>query len=265
MLIFPRDREELVRIIKFTHSQRFPTFVFGQGSNILVKDKGVKGVVICLRRGFKKARLLQKNILQVEAGVKLAQLLKTATLANLGGLEFLVGIPGSVGGALIKNAGARGKTISERCSQITIISWEGVEKIFSKSALKFGYRECLLPEPGIILSTQLQLQPTPREIIEGKLAQYLQEKKRHQPLSAFSAGCVFKNPSGVSAGELIEKCGLKGKTWGGVLISRKHANFIVNRGGGKAEDVIALINLIREEVYKSFKIELELELQIIGE
>lgn len=259
------NEKDLVLAIKAAKKKRLPFFVLGGGSNLLISDKGFKGLVIKIQNT--KYQILNTKII-TEAGVSLSLLLNETIKRNLTGLEWAAGIPGTVGGAVNGNAGAFGKSMKDITKTVTVLEIPNKFKIkkYKNKECYFGYRDSLFKKKKdlIIVSAELQLKKGKKNEIKKKIEEYLEYKKRTQPLNYPSAGSVFKNPAGFSAGELIEKAGLKGKKIGNAKISEKHANFIVNLGNAKAEDVIKLIKLIKREVKNKFRVKLEEEIQYLG-
>ena len=283
-------KKDLVRAIRLAKKFNLPFFILGGGSNLLVSDKGFSGMVIKFQMSNVKpmgspkfAKQIWGNIqmskLYTEAGAPLSLLVNQSIKQNLSGLEWAVGIPGTVGGAIYGNAGAFKKNISAAIKKAEILDVRNLKiKKFKKQDCKFNYRDSIFKHKKnlIILSAELQLKKGNKKEVQKKLKECLDYRKQTQPLEFPSAGSIFKNPSptqilkkfrrakNFSAGELIEKCGLKGKRTGGAKISEKHANFIVNLGGAKAKDVKKLINLAKKKVKKKFGITLAEEIQHLG-
>ena len=263
--VYPENKNELSILLAYCSKKRIPLFFAGSGSNLLVNDDGFNGVVISLQKYFKKITIKKNGILKAEAGVMLGNMVKNAIKSGIKGLESLAGVPGTVGGALIMNAGAFGSEISNFFNEATVLTSNGEEKIYTSNHIKFGYRSSTFPKNEILIDTSFKCETgEPIDIINNKnLAS--QKRKDKQPLKFRSAGSIFKNPSiDFSAGYLIEKAGLKGMKSGSAEISKKHANFIVNHGGAKASDVISLIKLIKSKVAKNFNVNLELEIKLLG-
>ncbi len=257
-------KEELIKAVKITKKIKLPFFILGGGSNILVADKGYQGLVIKM---LHTNHLILDTKISTEAAVPLSLLVKKSLDSNLTGLEWGIGIPGTVGGAIRGNAGAFGKSISDIIKQVEVFNSEK-EKIenYSQKNSDFAYRESVFKKRPelVILSAELELKIGNKEEIQKKMKECLDYRKNSQPLEFPSAGSIFKNPPDISAGQFIDRCGLKGKRIGDVEISRKHANFIINLGNGKAEDVLKLINLMKKQVKDKFNIQLEEEIQYIG-
>jgi len=259
-----KTKKDLANAISMAKKIRLPFFILGGGSNLLVSDKGYKGLVIKILNT--KYQILNTKIV-TEVGVPLSKLISLSAERSLTGMEWTVGIPGTVGGAVYGNAGSFGKSMKDIVKEVEVLDVKNLDfKIYNLKDCKFAYRESVFKKNKnlIILSTKLSLKKGRKKEIENKIKEYLKYKKQTQPLNFSSAGSIFKNPRGFFAGELIEKCGLKGKRVGGAKISEKHANFIVNFGGATSKDVKKLINLVKKSVKKKFKVVLEEEIQYLG-
>ncbi len=259
-----KSKNELVSAILIAKKLKLPFFILGNGSNLLVSDRGFKGLVIRLQVTSYK---LKENTIYAEAGVTLGQLMNLALKNNLVGLEWTAGIPGTLGGAIYGNAGAFGKSIGDSIKEVEVFDTEDLRfKIYDLRKCRFSYRESIFKKNKnlIILSAEIKLRKGNKKEIRDKIKEYLDYRKENQPLNFSSIGSIFKNPKGFSAGYLIQKCGLKGKRIGNVKISEKHANFIVNLGKGKARDVVKSINLIKKRVMGKFGITLEEEIVYLG-
>ena len=255
------DLEVLKRVLAYLDKGHIPYLVVGRGSNILVKDNGLEGLVILL--GGSLARVEEKETDDISvlagAGLHLVELLSYCRSSGLGGLEFLSGIPGTVGGAVAMNAGAFGEEIASRVKE------RGDLIVRDRSSeLEFSYRKLNMEKGNVIVRVRFRLTSEAEGTVAKRISDYLKRKKESQPLEYPSAGSVFKNPPDDYAGRLIEKAGLKGKKIGGAMISEKHANFIVNTGGAKAKDILDLIYLSQETVKKETGIQLEPEIRVVG-
>ncbi len=236
--------------------------VLGGGSNLLVADAGIRGTVIMTRA--MKDQAWKGEGLQVDAGMLLPELLQSLARKGWGGLEFLAGIPGTVGGAIRMNAGTERGAISDRLVAVTLMDRAGHLERREASKIDFGYRRAGLPGDCLIVEAELFLEKgEPREILEG-IRNRWRERKDKQPLSLPSAGCIFKNPPGDAAGRLIDLCGMKGSRVGDAEVSSIHANFIVNRGHARAVDVMELIGKVRGKVKERFGVSLALEICLLG-
>jgi len=264
--------ENLRQVIVYLNKEHISYLVIGRGSNLLVKDDGLEGVVIILRESLasKPAKVAQLDkrkhdlTFLINAGLPVVDLLTYCRDSGLGGLEFLAGIPGTVGGVVAMNAGAFGKEIEARIKEIHVMTLLGDLIIRDRSQLKFSYRGLEIEEGSIITRVCFKLDQEIEEVVAKNIAGYLRRRKENQPLEFPSAGSVFRNPPNDYAGKLIENAGLKGKRIGGAMISRKHANFIVNTGGAKAEDIISLLYLAQKKVLEKTGIELQPEIQVVG-
>jgi len=270
IMIYPSDVMELQKVICFSQTQAIPYFVIGRGSNLLIKDGGLKGIAIRLSLGFKRIKLLNRSrnhtsVLVVEAGVSLTRLLKFCIGKGLSGLEFLSDIPGSIGGALAMNSGAQGRQMKDVTKSLALLTpqTEVIER--STKHLNFEYRKLHLPTGTIILQAQILMKHRSKKIILSEVEKIKKWRRQTQPLNLPSAGSVFKNPIGKSAGQLIEQTGLKGFRVGNAEISEKHANFIVNLGGATAKDILSIMKTIQNRVYQKTGIRLEPEIKIAGE
>ena len=261
------DPEGLSRVVSFLVDEGIPYLVAGRGSNLLVRDGGIGGVVIFLAGAFTDIQFegFDYTDISAGAGLSIVDLLIWCREKGVSGLEFLAGIPGSVGGAVAMNAGAFGKEIGPRVREIRLVSQHGQLTARDRSLLRFSYRDLDLEAGVVITNVLFRLDRDSPKTVSARIAECLKKRKKTQPLEYPSAGSVFKNPLNDYAGRLIEQAGLKGKRIGGAMISNKHANFIVNKDGATARDILTLINLAREEVRKTAGVRLELEIQIVGD
>ncbi|OGP85900.1 MAG: UDP-N-acetylenolpyruvoylglucosamine reductase [Deltaproteobacteria bacterium RBG_16_54_11] len=264
LVLYPRDLEELNIVRALCRDQGFSYLLLGNGTNLLVADKGVREPLINLSHGFKEIKK-QGHKVMAGAGAGLPQLLNFCTANALGGLEPLAGIPGTVGGGIRMNAGSWGAEIGAMISSLLVMDGAGETRWVKRSQVAFGYRGIDLPAEDIILQGEFALHKGKRDEIKNRMEEFLRKKKETQPLFQPSAGSIFKNPPAIPAGRLIEEAGLKGTRRGDAMISPLHANFIVNMGAARARDVLGLIELIRQRIYKEKRIKLELEVLIIGE
>ena len=262
--ITPRDRDDLRRILHFADEQNIPVFFIGSGSNLLVADEGINGIVITLIKSFNKLEIKGCHI-YAETGVMLGHMVKHCIKQKLTGLETMVGVPGTLGGALMMNAGAFGSEISNCLKNVDVMTLTGEIKQYSVKDIDFNYRHSSFKKDEIIMSANFILKKVTKQEIMIKRAKASAGRKETQPLRFRSAGSLFKNPKkDVAAGYLIDKAGLKGTHRGDAEISEKHANFFVNHGKANAEDVVFLIRLARKTVEKKFGINLELEVKTLG-
>ena len=264
VFIRPANYAELGNVIRFAYSNQVPVTLLGSGSNCLVSDKGIDGIVISLV-GTLGALSIKGNRVSAEAGVLLGRLIRSCMQANLAGMESLIGIPGTVGGALIMNAGAYGKEISTHLTQVHTLALDGMEKIYRAEDLQFGYRSSSFSPDEIIIKADFQLERASADAIHELKSKTSKIRKSSQPLQYRSAGSVFKNPSvEKSAGLLIDQAGLKGSRRGRAEISQQHGNFMINHGQATAEDVAFLIKLASRTIKQQFGIQLELEIKTFG-
>jgi UDP-N-acetylmuramate dehydrogenase len=259
--IEPRDIADLKLLLDLVKRYKISVSAIGSGSNILANDRGRKGVVFRLASPVFKTMSFKGGYCEAGAGVLLGQLLRGCQRRGLSGLEFLTGIPGTVAGAVAMNAGAQGKSISDVLIYVNVMDKNGTIKILSRKEVRFGYRTSGLTR-YIIISALFELTRNQKENINKRIKQYSAYRKLTQDYTHPSAGCVFKNPQGYSAGKLIDLCGLKGKRVGGASVSRKHANFILNTGGARAGDVLKLMACIRKKVKKTHQVNLVPEIKI---
>ena len=266
-LVVPRDLEDLRRLVLGAKREGVPLFLLG-GTNLIVRDGGIRGIVVKLNRLQKVTRIGQgsgiEEGLYAEAGISFPKLSQHALKLGLSGLEFACGIPGTLGGAIVMNAGTHEGEIADVLEALRIMDFEGDVKDHRKGELEFGYRRSRLPQ-GIIVGAFLKLKGAPRDEIRSRMDLSLNHRRKTQPLHLPNAGCIFKNPSGDSAGRLIDELRLKGHRVGDAEVSDKHANFIVNRGRATAADVLSLIHEIRQRVKEEKGIEMDLEVMIVGE
>jgi UDP-N-acetylmuramate dehydrogenase len=264
LVLFPRDQQDLHLVMVLCRDQGLPYLLLGNGTNLLVADKGVREPLINLSQGFKEIKKQGAKVI-AGAGVGLPQLLNFCAANALSGLEPLAGIPGTVGGGIRMNAGSWGVEIGDMISSLLVMDGAGETRWVKRSQVAFGYRSIDLPAEEIILQGEFSLHKGKRDEIANRMEEFLRKKKETQPLAQPSAGSIFKNPPDIPAGRLIEEAGLKGTRRGDAMISPLHANFIVNMGAARARDVLGLIELIRQRVYQEKRIGLELEVLIIGE
>jgi len=257
----PGDLPSLQEALICAKKAGVKVFILGAGSNILAGDSGIDGMVIKLSGRDFKGMDNQGTCLTGGSGLKLNQLILFAKDRGLSGLEFLAGIPGTLGGALAGNAGAWGKSIGERVREVSVLDYNGQPKLLAGRNLRFAYRKSNLNK-YIILAAKLKLHAADKDKIAFKIKEYLLRRGKTRSNRLPNAGCVFKNPAGIPAGALIDACGLKGKTKGQALISKVHANFILNAGNAKSGDILSLLDLIQRKVKERFKISLQPEIKI---
>ena len=264
-ICFPTTLDQIQLLVRWLTVEQIPYLAVGRGSNLLVQDHGYQGVVIILEGELAAIEKTETDDLGFIAGggLSIVELLSHCVTQGLAGLEFLSGIPGTVGGAVAMNAGAYGEETANWVRDIRIVTEQGECLRRDRSELKFVYRNVELPKGTIIIKVRFQLEKEASTIIRERIRHFLAKRKEKQPLEYPSGGSVFKNPPNHYAAQLIEQCGLKGKTVGGAAISPKHANFIVNMGEAKAADILALIELARNKVKEDTGIDLEPEIQVV--
>ena len=265
VLAQPADEAELAALLKRAGEHAVPVTLVGNGSNLLVRDKGIRGLVIKLSNIFSSITV-EGNVLTFGSGISLAMASKKAASLSLSGLEFAVGIPGTIGGAVYMNAGAYDGEMAKVVTSVRVMDREGKISELKASELAFAYRHTALQNSGlIVISVTVALQPGEAESIAAKMADFSQRRISKQPLELPSAGSMFKRPVGYFAGTLIEQTGLKGYTVGGAQVSQKHAGFVVNVGGATAKDVLQLISDVQSKVFAAHGVRLEPEVLVLGE
>ncbi|HEY8425208.1 MAG TPA: UDP-N-acetylmuramate dehydrogenase [Limnochordales bacterium] len=265
VLVIPEDRDDLRWVLEACATHGIPFLVIGRGSNLLVSDDGIEGVVIKISRGLSRIRW-EGTSLEAEAGASLPAVAWQAATRGLSGLEFGVMIPGSVGGAVVMNAGAHQHAIGAVVRQVECLAVTGEVVTLEREALGFDYRTSVLQtRPDlVVVGARLELEPRPSEAIMAQMQAYLEARRRTQPLGEPGAGSIFRNPPGDYAGRLIEQAGLKGWRRGDVEISPIHANFIVNKGHARCSDVLEAIRMVRRTVQERFGVLLQPEVKVIG-
>ncbi|MEN9576078.1 MAG: hypothetical protein RL514_3933 [Verrucomicrobiota bacterium] len=260
----PADESELATVLRFCHDHDVSFFLLGRGSNLLIRDGGIRGVVIHLGAPAFSHIEVDGEQLRCGAGAKLKDIALTAKRHGLGGLEFFEGIPGNLGGALHMNAGAMNAWTFEAVETLRFMDYDGTAYERAAREVPTTYRSCPLLKSAVALGAVLKGRPAPREQIEAKLAECQQKRWASQPKEP-SAGCIFKNTKTVPSGKLVDELGLKGTRVGGAVVSGIHGNFIINDGTATACDVLALIEVIRRTAREQRGVELETEVEIIGE
>ena len=265
VLAQPADEAELAALLKRAGEHAVPVTLVGNGSNLLVRDKGIRGLVIKLSNLFNSITV-DGNVLTFGSGISLAMASKKAASLSLSGLEFAVGIPGTIGGAVYMNAGAYDGEMAKVVTSVRVMDREGKISELKASELAFAYRHTALQNSGLIVtSVTCVLQPDEADAIAAKMADFSQRRISKQPLELPSAGSMFKRPPGYFAGTLIDQTGLKGYTVGGAQVSTKHAGFVVNVGGATAQDVLQLISDVQSKVFAAHGVRLEPEVLVLGE
>ena len=259
--------QNLKKILILANIKNIPITIVGNGTNLLVREGGIKGFVLKLDfNEFKIKRNANEILITVEAGMSLAALSAIALKEEIEGLEFLSGIPGTIGGAVRMNAGAYGTEMKDIVLKTKVMTYDGKVKNLTLEEQNFSYRNSVFANNEfIILETTLKLKKGNKEEIEAKMKEYALSRKNSQPLEYPNAGSTFKRVEGKITAKLIDECGLKGFNVGDAEISRKHAGFVVNTGNATAEDVLSLVDYVKNKVYEKFKKEIQLEVEVIGE
>ena len=264
VLFLPESEEQLIQAIAIAKDAGIPCIVIGNGSNLVVRDGGIRGLVIALGEGM-AAIVRSGDTITAWAGASLARVSAFAQASGLTGLEFASGIPGTLGGGCAMNAGAYGGQLSDVLIDARMLL-DGAVKTLTVEDMQMGYRTSLpLREGGIVISARFALTPDNPESIAERMRELNARRREKQPLNRPSAGSTFKRPEGHFAGALIEQSGLKGYRVGGAQVSEKHAGFIVNAGGATAKDILTLIGIVQDEVLTRFGVHLETEVRILGE
>lgn len=264
-LALPKTPEEVAEVVRFCHEHAQPYYVLGNGSNLLVSDEGYRGLVLQLYRNFNDIQVNGETI-TVQSGAMLAAVARTAYQTGLTGLEFASGIPGTIGGAVVMNAGAYGGEMKNVLKEVTVLTKEGEVLVIPAKALELGYRTSVIPKNGwIVLGAVLQLKEGDQEQILARMEELKEQRITKQPLDLPSAGSTFKRPEGYFAGKLIMDAGLRGFTVGGAQVSEKHCGFVVNRGNATAADVWELICEVKRRVKEMTGVELEPEVKLLGD
>lgn len=257
--------DELRKVVQFARERDLPILVLGEGSNLIVRDGGIRGIVLRLSGELTKINFDTQEI-EVGGGTYLPHLIVKAAQRGLGGLECCTGVPGTVGGALISNAGTAEEFIGDKVERVTLLTYDGELRTVEKDELKFGYRRSNLKELGlVVVSAVINLRPDEPKAIMERIHRRWRYRWGTQPVNMPCAGCIFKNPPGDRAGRLLDAAGLKGVRIGDAQVSHLHANFIVNLGNAKAKDVLELAELMKRTVLEKFGVNLEYEVQIVGE
>lgn len=262
VVVEPADIEDVCLVVQQARARKIPLFVVG-GTNLLIRDGGIRGIVVSLVR-LRTIKEEPGDVLYAEGGVGMPTLIGYAIRHSLAGLEWAAGIPGTVAGCVVMNAGTKLGEMKDAVKAVRMVNLKGQIVDLEADQIPFEYRRALLPR-GIVVGVWLQLKRGVRSEIEKVVKDYLHYRRDTQPLAMPSAGCVFKNPPNDSAGRLIEVVGLKGARVGDAEVSTKHANFMVNRGQARAADVIALIGKVRRAIRRRAGVRLDLELKIVGE
>ena len=258
------DVDDLVKFVSKLSDSTPMTWV-GLGSNLLVRDGGISGVVISTYGLFNELKNLSETEIFLGAGISCAKAAYFSAKFGLEGIEFLAGIPGTIGGALAMNAGAYGGEIWSYVKEVETINRKGIRKIYEKDKFDIGYRNVCIPKDEWFIACTIELEVSTNSIVSGRIKKILEERADQQPLGKPSCGSVFRNPPNQHAAKLIDQCGLKGKRVGGAIVSEKHSNFIINTGNATSSDIEQLMELIQASVYEKYAIKLIPEVKIIGE
>jgi UDP-N-acetylenolpyruvoylglucosamine reductase len=264
LFVEPANEADLAAILKFCGEHGVKFFILGRGSNLIVRDGGFRGVVICLSSPeFSRIEIIGTR-LRAGAGAKQKNVAVEAKRAGLSGVEFLEGIPGSIGGALRMNAGAMGGETFNAVESVRVMDFAGNIRELTPAEMSVGYRSCATLKDHVALGAVFQCTPAPREEIEARMKLFSEKRWGSQP-AAPSAGCMFKNPAAIPAGKLIDELGLKGTKIGGARVSLEHGNFLVNDGQATAKDVLELIRFLQAKAKAERGMELQPEVEIVGE
>ncbi len=265
ILVLPKDKHEVLALIGYARDQEIPYTVIGNGSNLLVRDRGIRGLVIKIGPQMAKVQVEGENI-QAGAGALLPKLARLFLKHNLAGMEFAAGIPATLGGAVVMNAGAHGAQISNLVTRITVVDPQGGLQEIPREDLGFAYRKSNLQGSGmVVVEVALKASRDDPEAIRERMMANLYYRQNTQPLGRPNAGSVFRNPDGTAAGKIIEEVGAKGLKFGGAMVSEKHANFIINTGGASARDVLTLMERVQQIVQERYDVLLEPEVHVLGE
>lgn len=264
-LVKPKTEEELSKVIKFANEQNIPYLIIGNGSNLLVKDGGIRGIVIKLADNFNNFQI-EGNLIKAQCGSLLSILGRNAMKSSLTGIEFAAGIPGTLGGALAMNAGAYGGEMKDIVKSVRLMDGDGNIFELSNEEMEFSYRRSILSRSNyIVLSAVMELKTGNKDQIKEEMADYANRRTTKQPLNFPSAGSTFKRPEGHFAAKLIDDCGLRGLSLRGSQVSDKHCGFVINSGGANAKDILDLMYVVKSTVNAKFGIILEEEVKILGE
>lgn len=261
----PSTKEQIREILHICQEEKTPYFILGNGSNLLVSDQGFDGVVLQVYKNMNQVTVEGEH-LRVQAGALLSATARKALEAGLTGMEFAAGIPGTMGGAAVMNAGAYGGEMKDILESVTVLTPEGEQKELKNEELQLGYRTSVVKEKGyIVLEAVLSLKKGDPEAIKSRMDELKEQRVTKQPLEYPSAGSTFKRPEGYFAGKLIQDAGLRGYQVGGAQVSEKHCGFVINKENATAKDVVDLIHDVQRIVYEKFQVQLETEVKFLGE
>ena len=263
--VIPKTVEEVCETVKVCREENVPYYIIGNGSNLLVGDGGYRGVVIQMFKELSDIKV-EGNVITAQAGCRLSQIAAEALKAGLGGFEFAAGIPGTLGGAVIMNAGAYGGEMKDVLETVTVLTKDGKVEVLQKEELGLGYRRSkVADDEDIVLGATIRLEPKTQEEIKAVMDDLRERRVSKQPLEYPSAGSTFKRPEGYFAGKLIQDAGLRGFSVGGAQVSEKHCGFVINKGEATAKDIMELINSVTEKVKEDSGVTLEPEVKRLGE
>lgn len=263
--VTPDSEEEIQEVIALCKGFQVPYYVIGNGSNLLVGDKGYRGVILQICREMSSIQV-DDQVISVQAGALLSKVGNAALEAGLTGFEFAAGIPGTVGGAVVMNAGAYGGEMKDILLDVTVLTSDGEVKVLNLEELELGYRTSVIPKMQyVVLSARFGLQKGEKEVIRATMNQLKEQRVSKQPLEYPSAGSTFKRPEGHFAGKLIQDAGLRGFQVGGAQISEKHCGFVINKEQATASDIVELMRQVSEKVWELFEVRLEPEVKFLGE
>ena len=260
--IYPSSIQQLTGLISFLSQMGYPWIVLGEGSNTIILDEGIEKAVIITKK-MKAIEIKDSGEIVAEAGANMGTIMNQSVRKGFAGFEFAAGIPGTIGGGVFMNAGANDAEIKDVIKKVWLLI-DGKEEVVSRRELNFEYRKSSLPESAVVMKALIKLDQGDRKLSESKVKDYLDKRNKTQPIKMSNTGSIFKNPDSIAAGKLIEELGLKGYEIGGAQISELHGNFIINRGSAKASEVLKLIDVAKENAYKSRGIILEPEVRILG-
>lgn len=264
LVVTPETEEGLAEAMPRLVESGLPLFIFGNGSNLLVSDAGFPGIVVRVGSALGGIAAEGPDRLRIGAGALWSRVLRQLVQDGWTGLEFGAGIPGTLGGAIATNAGTRGGETADRLVDVRGVDRAGAVRTLAKADIPFVYRNGALPDGFVVTSTRFAVERDDPAKVEATIRGYQAERRRDQPEREPSAGCIFKNPPGKSAGRMIDQAGLKGTAEGGAIVSPVHGNFIINQGGATAADVLRLVDRIRERIRAEFATELEMEVRLLG-
>ena len=260
--IYPSSIQQLTGLISFLSQMGYPWIVLGEGSNTIILDEGIEKAVIITKK-MKAIEIKDSGEIVAEAGANMGTIMNQSVRKGFAGFEFAAGIPGTIGGGVFMNAGANDAEIKDVIKKVWLLI-DGKEEVVSRRELNFEYRKSNLPESAVVMKALIKLDQGDRKLSESKVKDYLDKRNKTQPIKMSNTGSIFKNPDSIAAGKLIEELGLKGYEIGGAQISELHGNFIINRGSAKSSEVLKLIDVAKENAYKSRGIILEPEVRILG-